>query len=399
MKSLAGSRGRLATLVATVMLSAAACGDKPLTTMDSAGEKAAQINDLALWVFAIAGVIFVLVQGMILYSSKRFRVKPPEDPDQERPGGYSDDEFPEQIHGNDVLEWGWTALPALILAVVAVFTVVVIFEQDDVQASGDPLVVEVVGQQWWWEFQYHLDGNTDTPPDIVTANELVMPVGVDIPLRVQSRDVIHSYWIPRLNGKRDAVPGRSHPWVLQANEPGRFMGQCTEFCGLSHAYMRMFTVALSQADYEAWVAEQLVDAEQLSEGDVGYEGQQLFIAQCAECHIIEGVTDRDGDPSNGVDSTDLYVGTAGVDERYTDSLTAGAAPNLTHFMSRETYAGSFFDLYDEDGNVNRAQLEAWVLNAPAEKPNRPDNLQGMRAFLNLTPDQLEQIVDYLETLQ
>jgi cytochrome c oxidase subunit 2 len=177
------------------------------------------------------------------------------------------------------------------------------------------------------------------------------------------------------------------------------MGQCTEFCGLSHAYMRMFTVAVTPADFDAWVAEQTTDATLLTEGDPNYEGQALFQAQCAECHIIFGVTDRDGDVANGLDSTDIYVGTPGIDERYTDSLTAGAAPNLTHLMSRETFAGSYFDLYDEDGNVNRAQLEAWVLNAPAEKPNRADNLQGMRAFLNLTPEQLGQIVDYLETLQ
>jgi cytochrome c oxidase subunit II len=393
------SRRRLAGLIVMVAVTATACGDKPLTTMDAKGDKAELINGLAIWVFAIAGVVFVLVEGMILYASWRFRVKPPENPADERPGGYSDDEFPAQIHGHDALEWGWTALPALLLAIVAVFTVVTIFLQDDVEASGDEMVVEVVGQQWWWEFQYHLDGNTDTPPDIVTANEMVMPTGVDVPLFVQSRDVIHSFWIPALNGKRDAVPGRSQPWVLQANETGRFMGQCTEFCGLSHAYMRMFTVAVTPAEFDAWVADQTVDAAMLSEGELGYEGQQLFVAQCAECHIIEGVTDRDGDPSNGVDSTDIYVGRPGVDDRYTDSLTSGAAPNLTHLMSRETFAGSYFDLYDEDGNVNRAQLEAWVLNAPSQKPNRPDNLQGMRAFLNLTPEQLGQIVDYLETLQ
>ena len=155
------------------------------------------------------------------------------------------------------------------------------------------------------------------------------------------------------------------------------------------------TVAVTADEWDDWVAAQTPDVARLSEGDENFEGQEIFVQPCSECHVINGVTDRDGDPDNGVDGTDLYDG----DNKFTDSLTAGAAPNLTHFMSRETFAGSFFDLYDENGDVNRAQLEAWVLNAPEEKPNNADNLQGMRAFTNLTAEQLDAVVDYLETLQ
>lgn len=396
------SHRRVAGLVALVALVATSCGDKPLDTLDPAGPRAESINDLLYPVLIVAAIVFVFVQGGVLYMAGRFRVKRPANPAEERPGTYPDDEFPSQIHGHDALEYTWTAIPTLILAVIAVFTLVVLFELDDVEATEDQMVVEVVGQQWWWEFQYHLDGNLDTPPDIVTANEMVIPVDTEIPLEVQSRDVIHSFWIPRLAGKKDAVPGRSHPWVLEASETGRFMGQCTEFCGLSHAYMRMFTVAVTADEFDQWVADQTTDATVYDEGDEFYEGQQLFIQQCAECHVINGVTDRDGDPANGVDGMDLYLDddpTDGPTMGYTTSLTAGAAPNLTHLMSRETFAGSFFDLYADDGAVNRADLEAWVLNAPEEKPNRPDNLQGMRAFTSLSPDQLDAIVDYLETLQ
>src|SRR5690606_4437771 len=123
----------------------------------------------------------------------------------------------------------------------------------------DALEVTVIGQQWWWEYRYDIDG--DGEDDIITANDLVIPAGKAVSLSIESRDVIHSFWIPRLNGKRDAVPGRSHPLLLEANEPGVYRGQCTEFCGLSHAYMQMRVVALSEADYEAWVANQLKGAE------------------------------------------------------------------------------------------------------------------------------------------
>jgi len=303
-----------------------------------------------------------------------------------------------QNHGNIRLEILWTVIPGALLAVIAVFTLVTLFDLDEVDAAEDDLVVTVIGQQWWWEFQYHLDGNTETPPDFVTANEMVIPVDTEIPLAVTSRDVIHSYWIPRLNGKKDAVPGRDHPWVIQANETGRFAGQCTEFCGLSHAYMRMWTEAVTAEEFDEWVAGQIAGKTRLVEGDVGFAGQQLFLQNCSSCHVVIGVTerDRDGDGVAEVDSWDLYDGA----DTYVpaDILTAGAAPNLTHLMTRQTYAGSYFDLYDEDGNFNRSGVEAWVRNAPAQKPNDWENQQGMTPFTGLSAEQVDDLVDYLSTL-
>ena len=159
------------------------------------------------------------------------------------------------MHGRTVLEIGWTILPALILAGVAVGTVITILEIN--KKPEDAIHVEVTGQQWWWQYKYDInnDGNFDGPEDITTATEMVIPAGRDIALTTASNDVIHSFWIPGLNGKKDAVPGITSPLNMQADEPGIFRGQCTEFCGLSHANMRMLVRALPAADYDAWVEE------------------------------------------------------------------------------------------------------------------------------------------------
>ncbi len=389
-------RLRLLVAVGGLGLLASACGtERPLNTLDPAGPNAKIIDDLFNPIFFIAVIVFVLVQGVLIVIWRKFGVKGAESSADERPGTYADDVFPEQVHGNFKLEIGWTIVPAVFLAIVSVLTLLALFELEEVEAADDDLRVTVVGNQWWWEFQYHLDGNVETAPDFVTANEMVIPVDVEVPLWIESRDVIHSFWIPRLNGKKDAVPGRSHPWVIEASELGRFAGQCTEFCGLSHAYMQMYTEAVTQSDFDAWVAQQLTPQPALTEGDDNVVGQELFVTNCSRCHMIVGVTDTNGDEE--VDGWDIYDG----DSKFLaeGNLTAGAAPNLTHLMSRETFAGSFFDLYDESGEVNRDQLEAWVRNAPGEKPARNENLQGMPSFAGLSPEDLNAIVDYLETLQ
>ena len=390
---------RLVGLTALAVVVLSGCGKHPLDTFDTDGTKAEDITSLFYPVLGVAIFVFIVIQAALVYMMIKYRTPKPGPDDDVRPGGYTDDDFPAQTHGNIRLEILWTIIPTALLAVIAVFTLVTLFDLDDVEAGEEQLAVTVVGHQWWWEFQYHLDGNTDSAPDFVTANEMVIPVGVDIPLVITSRDVIHSYWIPRLNGKRDAVPGRNHPWVIQAKEVGRFAGQCTEFCGLSHAYMRMWTEAVSADDFDAWVEGQLQTQPLLAEGDPGYDGQQLFIGNCQSCHVIVGVSerDRDGDGTVETDSWDLYLGA----DTYIDTgiLTAGAAPNLTHFMSRQTFAGSYFDLYDEDGDLNRAQLEAWIRNAPDEKPNNWENQQGMTPFTGLSATQVDDLVDYLSTLR
>ena len=402
-------RLRLVLLAAAVALIVAACADEhPLDTLTEAGPDAQEINDLFFPVLGVAIVVFFLVQGAVIYLAVRYRVRRKASAAGDDPDGddlYGDDEYPEQVHGNLRLELAWTIIPTILLAVISVFTLISLVELNEVSAAEDDLRVTVVGQQWWWEFQYHLDGDTSTPPDIVTANEMVIPVGQQVPLEVTSRDVIHSFWVPRLNGKKDAVPGRTHPWVIEADEPGRYMGQCTEFCGLSHAYMRMYAVVLTQAEWEQWVQGQIADAVPLEPGEAGYEGQELFLANCANCHVVNGVTDVNLD--DVADGTKDYAGANSI----TSALVAGAAPNLTHFASRTTFAGSIFDVYEnraerfpylevaDSGRLNRGDLEAWIRNAPERKANDPDGARGMTAFPGLTEGDIDALVEYLITLR
>lgn len=423
------SRFLLLAITALVLVLTGCASDAPLDTLDPAGSKAEDIDSLIDPIFILAGVVYAIIQGAVIYMWWKFRVRKPEEGDTVYDGGYTDEEFPEQVHGHFAAEIAWTVLPLVILAVMAVFSVQLIVSIDDVEASPNATYPEmeivVVGQQWWWEYQYHLDGDTDTPPDVVTANEIVIPVNQEIRLQTTSRDVIHSFWIPRLNGKKDAVPGRVHPWVLQANEVGRFAGQCTEFCGLSHAYMRMYSVAVSETDFDLWVAGQTQARTPLVEGDPNFEGQELFLQNCSRCHVVEGVTerDRDGDGESELDDLAMY----GSLQQYRDlsdgtlsqgmhledgNLTAGAAPNLTHFATRSSFAGSFFELYPNAQEVSdaggylelagsdffRSELEAWLRNPGAVKPNaQPSQDRGM-PDLGLSEAEIDTLTDYLITL-
>jgi cytochrome c oxidase subunit II len=357
----AARRLRLLGLVGLLLLVLAGCASgTPLDTLQPEGPEARTIQDLVAPVFAVAAVVFVLVEGAVLFIAWRFRTRKDDDPD----------ELPVQVEGNQRLEIGWTVIPAMILAPIAVLTLITIFDLE--RRDDDAMRVEVVGNQWWWEFKYDTDG--DGEADIVTATEMVVPVGTQIDLAITSNDVIHSFWIPRLNGKRDAVPGRVHTWSLQADEPGYFWGQCTEYCGLSHANMRMRVVALPQDEYDAWVQTQLQPGPEPETAGQA-RGQELFVARCASCHSIAGL---DAQPAEGADHP----------------LVAGVAPNLTHFASRRAYAGGIFELYNDDMTVNRGQLEAWLRNPPAEKPMFADGNRGM-PNLGLTEPQIDDLVEYL----
>ncbi|MEQ1785520.1 MAG: cytochrome c oxidase subunit II [Acidimicrobiales bacterium] len=370
------NRRWIAALLFLLALALSACADKaPLDTLQPQGPESRTIDALVDPVFAIAGVVFVLVQGGVLVLVWKYRKRQDDD-----------GSLPPQVHGNFKLEMGWTILPALLLAGVGVASVLTILDLDDHPAGARE--VQVVGQQWWWEYRYDVDG--DGKDDIVTANDLVIPAGEPISLSITSRDVIHSFWIPALNGKRDAVPGRYHPLLIEADEPGVYRGQCTEFCGLSHAYMRMRVVALSPDDYAEWEANQQTGAEVPADAQAK-AGMDAFRVTCSQCHLVSG----DGG------NEDLFNGAA---------LVSGAAPNLTHFASRGVFAGAVFDLWvDADGNgevdiderggqLNVAALKAWLRNPPGEKPMYAQGGRGM-PNLNLTEVQIDALVAYLETLE
>ncbi|MBQ90068.1 MAG: cytochrome c oxidase subunit II [Acidimicrobiaceae bacterium] len=373
---------RPAGMVGALLALAGCAADAELDTLTPKGPDARTIDALSDPVFLVAGVVFIIIFGGTGYLWWRFR------------DDHSDEEYPEQVHGNFRLEILWTIIPTLILVVIAVFTIVTLTDlnryEDNAMAlsvDGDATTWEpevvVVGQQWWWEYRYYFGGTEGLdisdarhlpPADIVTANQLVIPVGQEIELKMSSRDVIHSHWIPALNGKRDTVPGRTTYWKLEAEEPGVYFGQCTEFCGLSHSRMRMQAVALSPADFQAWVDQQVQPAAEPTD-PAAIAGKAIFESQCARCHVIDGVNDE----------------TKGAD------LIANAAPNLTHLMSRTTYAGGIFNLYEPDGSLDRTQLEAWLRNSPAEKPAYAEGRRGMPA-MGLSETEIDDVVAYLETL-
>jgi cytochrome c oxidase subunit 2 len=383
-------------------------GGKPLTTLVANGPASQSILTLVIPVFAIAGVVFVGIMVGVPLIAWKFREKDTDDPE----------EFPEQVHGRTVLEIGWTILPAIILAGVAVGTVITILDLN--KKADDAIEVQAIGNQWWWEFKYDInnDGNFDGPEDITTATELVIPVGREIAVTTASNDVIHSFWIPGLNGKKDAVPGIYSPLKLEADDEGIYRGQCTEFCGLSHANMRMLVRAVSTDTYDEWVANQVnVDHADEPTDPLAKEGRAAWQALCAQCHVINGINGPNSDKPQSP-----------------PPLVSGVAPNLTHLMTRGTFAGSIYNLYStvqstnptggsgdvigddptdvaaagdpgdaltggpvDTSSVDRVALEAWLRNAPAMKPAYAQGGRGM-PNLGLTEDQIDQLVAFLMTL-
>ncbi len=347
---------RAAVLAGLALVASACSGDQ--SALDPAGPYAQRPHDLIIWVFGIAVVVFVLVQGLIIFTSLRFR----------RRAG--DDSMPEQVHGNTKLEVLWTVIPTLILAAITIPTVQMIFEQMD-EPEGEYLTVEVIGHRWWFEYYY-------PDYDIYTANEMIIPTGVPVRLEMTATDlarasdlgVIHSFWIPRLAGKQDLVPGHTTYLNLQADEPGRYLGQCAEYCGLSHANMRGRVVAMESADFEAWVTAQTTPAPIPADGTLEARGRELFgdlgaRQACASCHAV-----WEGDGPRG----------------------PGQGPDLTHLFSREEFAGAIHDLTPE-------QLRAWLANPNALKPMQYEvNGIGM-PNLNLSDEELDALVAYLQTLR
>ncbi|MFM2182296.1 MAG: hypothetical protein RJB61_590 [Actinomycetota bacterium] len=411
MTTLHGMRRRVAAAL-TVLAAGVLAGcakDAPQDLFRPAGPNAREIDEgLAgqRYIFYMAGVVALIVLVAVAYIVVRYRDR--------------GQDIPEQTHGNPKLEIALTIIPAVILATIAVPTVKKVFDLAD--TSDAACVVNVTGQQWWWEYDYPAQncGGIEIPEPIVTSGEMVLPVGTPVVLRITSRDVIHSFWIPRLNGKRDAVPGRLHTLRMEADAPGIYIGQCTEFCGLSHARMRQAVAALSPTDFQTWVDNQLKPYSAPMGNEVAVEGEATYIAQCARCHQVNGLVDPDGNPV--LANPDQYV-------------VSGVAPNLTHLMTRTGFAGYTFDLITEecrdrlwnatpdefgalylqgvwmdspaDATVpvcfDEAALREWLRNAPGMKPMfvNPANLastgglyRGMPA-LGLNEDQIDTLIAYL----
>lgn len=335
--------GLLGVLLAAVTFLLSSCAEGiPQDTLDPAGEGARDIANLIIPVFIVAGVIFLVVQGILVISVVRFRDK-----------GEAGGEAPKQVHGNTPLEVAWTIIPFLILVVIAVPTVRLIWKQSSLAQDEGVLEVKVTAYQWWWEYEYPKEG-------VRTANELHMPAGRDVKLTLTSADVVHSFWIPRLAGKQDVIPGQERVLVVRADKPETepLYGQCAEFCGASHANMRLRAVVQSEADFQAWLEAQRRPAGAPPAGSKAAEGRRIFESgACIACHTIAGTNARG---RNG--------------------------PDLTHFASRSTFAGSMFELNDEN-------LSAFLHDPPGVKPG------AKMPNLGLSEAEVENLLAYLKSLE
>lgn len=217
-----------------------------------------------------------------------------------------------------------------------------------------PIVVDVIGHQWWWEIRYDDPAPSRT---FRTANELRVPVGRPVIVRATSRDVIHSFWVPNLSGKIDLIPGRTNTIWIQADHEGEYRGQCAEFCGLQHAKMAFVVVAEPEAAYEAWVERQLAPAETPA-GDLARRGEQVFLSsQCSLCHAIRG--------------TEAY---------------GRVAPDLSRLGLRRTIAAGTL-------RNTRGSLAGWILDPQRIKPG------NHMPPTPLAPDDLHALLAYLESLR
>ncbi|MEA2462185.1 MAG: cytochrome c oxidase subunit [Actinomycetota bacterium] len=336
----------LYALVGLLALGLTACsGDEPQNVLAPVGKYALKEDRLWDLTFMFAAVIFVIVEGVLVFTLVKFR---------HRPGREA-----AQFHGNTKLEIILTLIPATILAGIAIPTVKTIF--DVAEKPANALEVTVVGHQFWWEFRYTGLGPDGT--DVVTANELHIPTGQEVYLTLEGKadDVNHSFWVPRLAGTQDVVPGRENHLLMRADTPDTYWGQCKEYCGLSHANMRQRVIAETPADFQTWLAEQQKPGVKPT-GGVAAAGQKAFLANaCVGCHTIGGT-----------------------------EAAAEVGPNLTHLASRKVFAGALLEL-------NKENLIKWVSDAPSVKPGSrmPSGVKD----LGLSPQDVQDIVTYLLTLK
>jgi len=310
-----------------------------LNIFKSASPPAHEIKELAWLVIGICAAIFVVVEGILVWSIIRFRKRA------------RDVGEPVQVFGSNPVELAWTVVPTIIVFVLALATVRTIREVQLTEPPEGALQVDVIGHQWWWEYRLPtLDGSGT----IITANELVVPVGRPVWLTLRSADVIHSWWVPQLNGKTDVIPNHvNHLWFA-AERPGIFLGQCAEYCGTQHANMLLRVTAVEPAEFDAWCAAQ--ELPPVNDPAVAAGKQQFLDLACMNCHAINGVSD------------------------------GSFGPNLTHLMSRTTIGSGVAPL-------NPQTLRSWV--------DDPQNLKmGCNMpSLKLEPEQLDAIVAYLLTLK
>jgi cytochrome c oxidase subunit 2 len=301
---------------------------------DAHSPEARAIAGLFEQTLAICSIIGVTVALLVAWCVVRFRAG-------KRPAE------PPQVHGHKWLELGWTLVPLAIVVDLLVATSRTMAASDPAPERAPDLIV--IGHQWWWEIRY--------ASGAVTANEIHIPVGRDLLVRVESADVVHDFWVPQLGRKVDAIPGRPTFVWLQADAPGTYLGACSEYCGAEHAWMRIVVVADSPPDFATWERHER-EPEPAITTAAARRGQAAFRTRtCVACHAIAG----EGEP-------------------------ARIAPDLTHLAERTTLGAGVLPNDPMD-------LGRWLREPQVVKPgsHMPD--------LNLTDGEVDDLVAYFETLR
>lgn len=325
-------------IAALALLACSGCG--PFSTLDPAGPQARELGTLGWWLIALSVVTTVVMTALVIGGAVRRR-------------GLLSEHLPLDAGGG--MRWVWlgTALPGLVLVALFIATLGTLKAIPGTEEAAD-LEIHVTAHQWWWQVDYL---GRNLPERFSTANEIHIPVGKKVGIRLTSNDVIHSFWVPRLQGKLDAIPGHTNRLVLQADEPGTYRGECAEYCGAQHAHMQFLVIAQSQDAYEDWAARQRRPA-RTPESPLLARGKAIFEqSACALCHSVRGTQAR-----------------------------GGVAPDLTHFGSRQMIAGTLPN--------RRGPLQAWIINAPAIKPG-----VRMPAFDRYDGESLNALTAYVESLE
>jgi cytochrome c oxidase subunit 2 len=304
--------------------------------LDPQSPQARAIYDLGIISTIVFVLIFVVVAGGIVYAIFRFRARE----------GEAD---PKQFAGSERVEIIWTVIPFLIVVFLFAMTLRGMNRADPPPAPSPNLIV--TGHQFWWEAQYPASG-------AVTANEIHIPIGTPLSVRLDSKDVLHEFWVPELARKMTTVPGQpNHIW-LQADKPGVYIGTCSEFCGIQHAWMRILVVAEEPSKFEEWQRAQLQPG-LAARSDAAAKGLALFqTSTCINCHAIRGVS----------------------------GANASVAPDLTHVASRRQLGAGILE-------NTPANMRLWLKNPQHIKPG------ALMPDFNFTNQDLDELAEYLSTLR
>ncbi len=343
------ARRAAAALLAWGALLLTGCAGHQQSAVDPGGPQADRIADL-FWFFVWPlTAVFVIVLGLTLWSLVRRHRGIEQEPLETThlPSEKTETKLTRVVTGA-------TIATVLILFVLLISSVLTGKAVADLGQTKNGMVIELTGNQWWWQVQYD---NPDTSRVLVTANEIHIPVGRPVMISGRSNDVIHSFWIPNLHGKRDLIPSRVTTEWIEADRPGAFRGQCAEFCGLQHAHMALWVIAEPEAKFDAWLDQQLKPAATPTD-PIKQHGEQVFLNNACEfCHSIRGT------PAAGQ-----------------------VAPDLTHFGSRRGIAAN--TLPNSMGN-----LGGWIVDPQSVKPG------NHMATIALKSEDLQPLLEYLESLK